>query len=277
MKKLRSFLLSTMTCLTFPLMGFSSQTINTLTHDELLGENVFAQTPRINISGYSPQMTVDLRPNCPPVYRQGGLSACTAFAGAKGVLEIERRTHGYPAPEMSALYLYYYERVAEKDVKADDGAILADAAYVLLKRGCATDETMPYNTKAFATPPSQIAEAEAGDYRVTNVKQVFTTSDMMQELDTGHPVLIGLTLYRSFGSLETTYTGMVSLPNLPERDQPIGFHAAVLVGYDIETKLFLVRNSWGSNWGANGYCYVPFDYIEHYSFSGWSIRLNNED
>ena len=32
-----------------------------------------------------------------------------------------------------------------------------------------------------------------------------------------------------------------------------------IVGYDMNKKHFIIRNSWGKHWSNNGYCYYPFD------------------
>ena len=39
----------------------------------------------------------------------------------------------------------------------------------------------------------------------------------------------------------------------------------LIVGYDLDKQMFLVRNSWGAGWGNGGYCDFPFD--EMVSFS----------
>ena len=33
------------------------------------------------------------------------------------------------------------------------------------------------------------------------------------------------------------------------------------VGYDDDRGVFIIRNSWGSNWGDNGYFYMPYEFI----------------
>ena len=38
---------------------------------------------------------------------------------------------------------------------------------------------------------------------------------------------------------------------------------------------FIVRNSWGTDWGDAGYCYLPFEYVlnEDLAEDFWSIKL----
>lgn len=42
-------------------------------------------------------------------------------------------------------------------------------------------------------------------------------------------------------------------------------HAALVVGYDLIKKYFLVKNSWGEDWGNNGYGSISFDYVDQMS------------
>lgn len=48
-----------------------------------------------------------------------------------------------------------------------------------------------------------------------------------------------------------------------------GGHAVLLVGYD--DRGFLVKNSWGSEWGDGGYCRITYDY--HRLFAGKALLL----
>ena len=61
--------------------------------------------------------TVDLRPQCPPVYDQGQLGSCTANAIAGAIQFDEIRSGIAPTWTPSRLFIYYNERVVEGTVK----------------------------------------------------------------------------------------------------------------------------------------------------------------
>jgi C1A family cysteine protease len=63
---------------------------------------------------------------------------------------------------------------------------------------------------------------------------------------------------------------------MPHRREKVhGGHAVLAVGYDDAKRRFIVRNSWGSKWGARGYFTMPYDYFtnHHLSQDFWTIRL----
>ena len=46
------------------------------------------------------------------------------------------------------------------------------------------------------------------------------------------------------------------------------------VGYDDSTSRFLVRNSWSSGWGMQGYFTIPYDYVSNSNLADdfWYIK-----
>jgi C1A family cysteine protease len=42
-------------------------------------------------------------------------------------------------------------------------------------------------------------------------------------------------------------------------------HSVLVVGYDIDKRLFIFKNSWGDDWGVGGYGTISFDYIDQMS------------
>jgi hypothetical protein len=43
-----------------------------------------------------------------------------------------------------------------------------------------------------------------------------------------------------------------------------GGHSIILTGYDMEKRVFMFKNSWGKEWGKNGYGTIPFDVVDVY-------------
>jgi C1A family cysteine protease len=51
-----------------------------------------------------------------------------------------------------------------------------------------------------------------------------------------------------------------------------GGHAICFVGYDSKKKLIKFKNSWGTNWGDNGYGYLPYNYINDFCWDAWAVK-----
>lgn len=74
---------------------------------------------------------------------------------------------------------------------------------------------------------------------------------------------------------EKNWTGNVfNAPKLKKRKKPIGGHTVLCVGFDRTKKLFHIMNSWGNDWGDNGYFWMPFSWFEHSgtTYDLWTIR-----
>jgi C1A family cysteine protease len=48
------------------------------------------------------------------------------------------------------------------------------------------------------------------------------------------------------------HTGLVTLP--VKGESYVGGHAMMAVGYDDQSRMFLIWNSWSARWGIDGYC-----------------------
>jgi C1A family cysteine protease len=197
---------------------------------------------------------VDLRSKMPPVYDQGNLGSCTAQALCGLV--------GYDNPEIhgSRLFVYYNERVLENHVSQDTGATLADGIKTLQKHGVCEETLWPYNPANFAVCPPKTCYNAALQHvalQVKNIRNDLTT--MKSSLCNGCPFVVGFLVYKSFESAYVTKTGYVPMPSA--REQLLGGHAVVCVGYDDTKNVFIMRNSWGTNWGDKGYFYLPYAYL----------------
>jgi C1A family cysteine protease len=203
---------------------------------------------------------VDNRKFCAPVADQGQLGSCTAFSMGKGLREYLQRKNGEQQAPMSALWLYYNERVhmGSQYVNQDSGANMADGMYVLGNQGCATQESWPYEIGKFTVKPPASADATAAAWKVKNVQELASFDDVKAALAEGKPVAFGFTVYFRF-----QFIGSSGIMSMPWAFEPkMGGHAVLAVGYDDNKQLLTVRNSWGSGWGDHGYFYMPYKFAQ---------------
>lgn len=211
---------------------------------------------------------VDLRSNCPPIFDQGQLGSCTANAG----VACRQMLSGKPFTNLSRLFLYYEERVIEGSVKQDAGASMRDICKALATYGVCQEILMPYDIAKFAIAPSVKAVQDALTYKIRAYKNLGTLTEIQQALAiTQKPVLIGMAVYESFESDVVAKTGKMPMPKT--REQNLGGHAVLVVGYDNVKKVLIVRNSWGATWGDAGYFYMPYAYItKELAYDFWTIE-----
>lgn len=217
--------------------------------------------------------SIDLRANCPPIYDQGQLGACTGFSSAKGLLEYVLKQANRHIP-LSALFAYYNGRSASHEIQQDAGARIVDVISGLLHEGCSPEVNDPYDTTRFTVPPSKEAFEAAKEYKALTAHHLWTVADMEICLASGYPFVIGIPVYagpKGLESQQAATTGQVDNPD--PGDALLGGHAITVVGYDRIQQKFLVRNSWGPNWGDHGYFWLPYAYIIFHGTDAWTVRV----
>jgi C1A family cysteine protease len=207
---------------------------------------------------------IDLRPMDSPIFDQGALGSCTGNALA-GALEFLEKKDKVPYIELSRLFIYYDERVAENTISIDSGAQIRDGIKTLAKLGVCSETCWPYDIEKFAIQPGHNCYKEAAKHRILTYYRLNTLDDMVHCLNSGYPFVFGFSVYSNFESEDVAKTGIVGMPATNE--SLLGGHAVMAIGYDNNTQRFLVRNSWGAGWGQQGYFTIPFAYLENRNLS----------
>ncbi len=219
--------------------------------------------------------SVDLRSICSPVENQGQLGSCTANA-LVGALEFLERKDKVTFVDLSRLFIYFNERVIEHSVKSDSGAMLRDGMKALAKQGVCTEKKWPYVISKFMVKPNRACYKEASQHEITSYHRLVTLDEMRTCLAEGFPFVFGFTVYESFESQQVAQTGLLPMPQAGEKQ--VGGHAVLAVGYNDSEKRFLIRNSWGTDWGMQGYFTMPYEYLSDRNLSDdfWTIRRGQE-
>lgn len=215
---------------------------------------------------------VDLRTQCPPVYDQGHLGSCTANA-LTGAYEFDLKKQQKQDFMPSRLFVYYNERALINTVNSDSGAYIRDGIKTMNLQGVCPEKDWVYDIAKFTVKPSTQCYTEAKTCQVKSYQRLVNSLNQLKGcLADGFPFVFGFTVYESFFSDQVKKTGMVPMPKPDEKVE--GGHAVCAVGYDDSKSVFIVRNSYGTNWGAKGYFYMPYAYITSNLCSDfWTIRL----
>lgn len=206
--------------------------------------------------------SVDLRDKFGPIRNQGAQGSCSSFA-ISSVIEAV-------CPEdkkLSPAFLYWNARAANGKTDTDSGASLYDVLKGAADKGVCEEDQMPYNAKIFTVSPSEEAFADALGRRVLEAQTVELDMNAIKSaLSDGCPVIIAAQIFDSFSE---TRSGFIRQPSKSEivdggRKDGHGRHAMVVCGFSDKERIFVVRNSWGTKFGDNGYCYMPYSYAKKY-------------
>lgn len=209
--------------------------------------------------------SVDMRSMFTEIRDQKQLGACTVFAMVS-VYEFLLKKLGKTKTDLSEHFVYYNVSVGDDGQVKDNGSSLYDVADSMSKLGVCLEEIWRYT--GLLEKPSAEAYEEAKNHHLKQVMNVSIGQDIpsnhraiVSALADGYPVLISLKLYDSFGK---NIKGFIQRPTPEEKqlDQH-GNHCMVIVGYSNDEKVYIVRNSWGRSFGDNGYCYIPYSYIDN--------------
>ena len=160
-------------------------------------------------------------------------------------------------------------------VHCRDGGTQIYMALELIKRdGATTLAIMPYNKDDHRTQPDNAVLQEAAKFKAATWRTVNGTRDIKSWLAAGTPVVIAIRTCRSFEPGLRQSRGIAAVYNTLWGGD-CGGHAVTITGYDdtIHGGAFRVINSYGANWGDNGYFWLPYNFYSRAIFTSPIFRV----
>jgi C1A family cysteine protease len=239
-----------------------------LTADSPEIKTILDKSDRLKATKAGLPLTMDLRPWCSPIEDQGNLGSCTANAGV-GLLEYYQKRAFGKYLNASRLFLYKATRDLE-GFNGDTGAYLRDVMKALVLFGVPPESYWPYDISKFDTEPSAFLYALANNYKSIKYYRLDpagtlpgnTLINIKTQVAAGLPCMFGFTVYSSI-----SYAAEIPFPT--RNDSVLGGHAICCVGYDDNKTIgsqkgaMLIRNSWGTSWGNQGYGWLPYAYVTY--------------
>jgi C1A family cysteine protease len=201
---------------------------------------------------------VDLSPYCVAM-NQYTVGSCTGCATCESLEILENISTG-SATVLSRLFTYAMARTIEGTLGSDEGSHVRTCFETLALMGVCTEVIWPYDMSQVCVSPSIVAQQQAVGHKIDAYYRITSTgdqrlTDVQTALYNKLPVVIGTDVGSNFQALSGS---------LGPLDVPSGSsdgHALVIVGYDPTSNLYLVKNSWGTSWGLNGFCQFTADYL----------------
>lgn len=209
---------------------------------------------------------------------QGAVGSCVGAAIVGAYESILKRTYSIKnTPEkfvdLSKLYAYYHARLLDGVENEDSGATIKNGLRAVQKFGICPESLWPYNEDLWAVQPNLECYVQGWPYKKIVYQTLYSIGDMLSVLNSENHVIIGINVFDNFRNLNFE-NATVTEPT--DATGEYGGHAMKLSGYSIPNRYFLAKNSYSSSWGKNGFCYIPFDYMNQWCFDRWTFTTIEE-
>lgn len=162
----------------------------------------------------------------------------------------------------------------------DRGTSIDAAAELLRNTGGATMDKFPYIPGDYLTQPSEDVIQSAYPHRIREWKRLYTDDDTddyiiqktKEYLNTGDLVVAGSRVGVKF---EKPYEDNNGNSIITQDFSFLGNHAYLIVGYNDRFQTldgkgaFKLVNSWGKDWGDDGFCYISYTAFANYAMEGY--------
>ena len=214
----------------------------------------------------------DYRNELLPVRDQGSQGTCYAQVAAcvkewQEKREIYSRNY-YFSPQFIYNHRNYFNNNIQDgdDINEDYGMEGRDVMKILKNVGICDEYLYKYGRLETASKIPESIKSIAKYNVIKSYARVSTLKGLKSSLLKNGPCLIAFPVYN--------HTDQMWIQN--EGDTFQGGHAMTVVGFCDYNEYFIIRNSWGKNWGDSGYCYYYYkDWNSHWEC--WvTVDLENE-
>lgn len=226
-----------------------------------------------------------LMPFCPEVKSQRQYGTCASWATAYAARTIaEAIKYGWTDKGQITYEafspIFVYALIKEKgDNNCQNGSYINEALELMKRRGVPKYESFDVLCADYVKDE---LTSEATHFKIDDYFRLFDIScknpsekisKVKKSLSEDRPVVIAMWLPKSFQKAGNNWDGTSDVD--PSKH---GYHAMCVIGYDnhMNGGSFQIMNSWGINWGNNGFVWVKYDDFAKYVDQAYEVYVKKE-
>ncbi len=136
------------------------------------------------------------------------------------------------------------------------GSRISDALEFVANTGAVRMDDFPYE-EAQCLPPAEDMSSIARDYAIKSYRRLQKDGMLFairEALSNEKPVVVAMRVFPSFED----WDGGSNYRHDPDVEFQVDFHAVTVVGYDDERRALKIINSWGTEWGDDGFFWMDY-------------------
>jgi C1A family cysteine protease len=218
----------------------------------------------------------DLRAAWWKVGDQGSTGSCVGWATADSVLRwhFVKAARITTSQQLSPRFIWMASKETDQFINRPttfietEGTSLKAALDIARKYGAVRDAALPFASGKLYPGEAKTFYTLAAKLKVSAYFNLGTNlTNWRTWLATKGPILTRLNVDETWYNADTTAGNLDAY--LP--DTAVGGHAVALVGY--RPGRFIVRNSWGTGWGDNGFAYASLAYAQDAFTEAYGVEL----
>lgn len=207
--------------------------------------------------------SADLREDWWKINDQGMTGSCVGWASTDSVVRWHLVKAGKITADqlLSVRFIWMAAKETDQFVSApttfieEEGTSLKAALDIARKYGVVMDSVLPFGSGKLFQGDAKTFYATAAQLKITSYFNLGRNLSYWRTwLSTKGPILTRLSVDATWDDASSTHGNLDTY----QADTQRGGHAVALVGYTPDR--FIVRNSWGTGWGDQGFAYASLDY-----------------
>lgn len=247
----------------------------------IINEQTYSEVPRleeyIGAKTKREKWAYSLRKYSPVPGHQGNSNTCVGWAAGYGAMTIHQAiTANNTDKEDITLNAFSPFFIFNQINRGNcSGALITDAMELLKTKGDCRLTTF-YEQSNCKQPPGARALDEATNFRLKDYASLFYADDdgdikikkAIQAVLHDNPVVLVIEVTKSFRAIENGQ--VLWTPGAKEKPESYG-HAMVVTGFNKKLRRFELMNSWGPNWGDQGFIWISFEDFKEYALYGFQL------